>query len=143
MFYVDNECVNVFLINFTCLHFFVYVDDEKCKRIFIQFFLNVYSLHDLSTTSALYYLYPCLCLTFLIRVVCFLEFFPCCVSLCCVFYNIFIPVVCLISSIRFIGVPLVLVINIISRKPCTLFIHVVCLISSSTVRYCLFIVLHY
>ena len=57
MFYVDDECVNVLLtksFSIACLYFFVHVDDGHWKRIFTQFFLHVYSLHDLFTTSDLY-----------------------------------------------------------------------------------------
>ena len=37
IFYVNDECVNIFLTNSfsSLLHFFVYVDDEYCKNIFI------------------------------------------------------------------------------------------------------------
>ena len=53
------------------------------------------------------------------------------------FFTIFIHVVCYISSIFFIGVSVL--VNI-PRKPYTLFNYVVCLISSSNVHYCFFIV---
>ena len=51
-------------------------------------FQHVYSLHISSIIHDVWFTYARLCLTFFIQVVCFLEFFHCCVSLCCVEYDL-------------------------------------------------------
>ena len=81
-----------------------------------------------------YMLYLRLCLTLFIHVACFLEFFHCCVSLCCVFYNIHSR--CLFDLEYLLGLFFISVSLVLLKT----YHHFVCLISSGSVHYCFFVV---
>ena len=129
---LNKNSITLFLLMMYNMGLFMLRMMSSCKYIFLPNFLSmhVYSVHALSTTYDLHYFCPRLCLTLFIDP---RRLFSRVFSLLCHFVLCFLLIhaVGLVSSIFLIGVPFVLV-NI-PRKPATLFIHVVCLISSFVV----------